>query len=233
MRWLNRDPIEELDGGNFYSFVLNRALYCFDKLGLYRWVAIYYSRADQPEFRRAAETYKREIERNKTFNPKCDSVIIKGALTANEFLKVWEEINTETRKEGDQYKIKSLHIFTHSGPGRLFLRGTSLNASNIVALAKLNWAPGGTAVCHGCNTGVQDEDGTSVAKSLAAGQGVQALGQTGFSQFSEDPNRRTWFTRVDGDSPKVYLWSYGGGGSSWTFGPARTPQTEQPPKEAK
>ena len=233
MRWLNRDPAGEMDGGNLYSFVHNRATYCFDKFGLYRWVAIYYSRADQPEFRRAAETYKREIESNKAFNPKCDSVIIKGALTANEFLKVWGEIDNETKKEGSQYKIKSLHIYTHSGPGRIFLRGTLLNASNIASLTKLNWTTGGNVVCHGCNSGIHDEDGNSVAKSLATGQGVRALGQTGFSQFSEDPNRRTWFTRVDGDSQNVYLWSYGDGGPSWTFGQARTPQTEQPPTEVK
>ena len=78
MRWLTRDPIEELDSSNLYLFVWNRPSCCVDKLGLYRWVAVYYSRLDQPEFRRAAETYKREIERDKSFNPKCDCVLIKG-----------------------------------------------------------------------------------------------------------------------------------------------------------
>ena len=233
MRWFNRDPMEEDGGGNLYSFVLNRVPYCLDKLGLYRWVAIYYSRFDQPEFRRAAETYKNEIERSSTFNSKCDSVIIKGALTADEFRKVWGEVNNETRKEGNQYKIKSLHIFTHSGPGRLFLYGTSLNASTMEALTRLNWAAGGHVICHGCSTGVHDEDGNSVAKSLAAGQGVRSLGQTGFAQFSENLNRRTWFTRVDSDSQNVYLWSYGDGGPTWTFGKARTPKIEYPPKEGK
>ena len=233
MRWLTRDPIGELDGGNLYSFVINRVPYCIDKFGLYRWVAIYYSRSDQPEFKRAAETYKREIERSKTFNPKCDCVIIKGALTSEEFRNVWGEIINETRFDGDQYKIKSLHIYTHSGPGAIFLRGTSLNASEIVALPRLNWSEGGSVVCHGCNTGVHDEDGNSVAKSLAEGQGVQALGQTGFAQFSESPIRRTWFTRVDVDSQNVYLWSYGDGGPSWTFGMARTPQRAQPSKGGK
>ena len=231
MRWLTRDPIEELDSSNLYLFVWNRPSCSVDKLGLYRWVAIYYSRTDQAEFRRAAETYKREIERNKSFNPKCDSVLIKGALTADEFRKVWDAINSETKKDGDQYKIKSLHIFTHSGPGALFLRGTSLWSSDISALPKLNWATGGNVVCHGCNTGIHDEDGNSVAKSLAAGQGVPAQGQTGFAQFSESAIRRTWFTRVDANSQDVYLWSYGDGGQSWTFGMARSPQTELPPKE--
>ena len=70
-------------------------------------------------------------------------------------------------------------------------------------------------------------------KSLAAGQGVQSLGQTGFAQFSENPNRRTWFTRVDSDSQSVYLWSYGDGGPRWTFGEARAPQIEHPPKEGR
>ena len=78
---------------------------------------------------------------------------------------------------------------------------------------------------------VGDEDGNSVAKSLAIGQGVPSQGQTGFAQFSENANRRTGFTRVGADSQDVYLWSYGDGGPSWTFGTARVPQTELPPKE--
>lgn len=106
-------------------------------------------------------------------------------------------------------------------------------SSDISALPKLNWATGGNVVCHGCNTGIYDEYGNSVAKSLAAGQGVPVQGQTGFSQFSESAIRRTWFTRVDAKSQDVYLWSYGDGGPSWTFGMARTPQTELPPKEEK
>jgi hypothetical protein len=233
MRWLNRDPIEEWDGGNLYSFLRNAPTCYIDKFGLYRWVVIYYSRPDQPEFRRAAETYKREVERSRLFSRKCDYVIMKGALTAEEFKKAWKEIDALTRKEGSKYKIKSLHIFSHSSPGVLFLRGTMLESSDIEALPKLNWLTDGNIVCHGCNTGIYDGHGDSVAKSFATGQGVIAQGQTGFAQFSENARRRTWWTRVDSDSKNVYLWSYGDGGHDWTFGDARSPQTEHPPREGR
>ena len=121
-----------------------------------------------------------------------------------------------------------MHIFTHSGLGMLYLRESSLNPSMIRALPRLNWAKDGKVVCHGCNTGLHDEDGNSVAKSFSAGQGVDAWGQTGFSQFSENNKRRWWFTRVDGNSQDVYLWSYGNGGRRSTFGSARPPQIEKP-----
>ena len=213
-----------------YGFVDNRISFGFDKLGLYRWVAIYYSRADQPEFRRAAETYIRKVTRSKNFNSTCDGVIIKGALTAEEFSSVWDEIKRQTDRIGNQYKIKSLHIFTHSGPGMLHLRESSLNHSRIKALPRLNWAKDGKVVCHGCNTGIHDEDENSVTRSLSEGQGVDSWGQTGFSQFSKNPKRRSWFTRVDGNSQDVYLWSYGNGGRKWTFGSARPPQIDKPTK---
>ena len=228
MRWLNRDPIEERGGLNLYSMCRNCPVFHVDKLGLYRWVVIYYSRADQAEFRSAAETYRREIEQRSDFNPICDSVIVKGALTTSDFCNAWNDINKATNKPGDKYKIKSLHIFSHSGPGALFLRGTTLSSKQIMAMPRLNWASDGTIVCHGCNTGVHDKDNTSVAKSFAVGQGVLSQGQTGFAQFSENPHRRTWFTRVDGNSKNVYLWSYGDGGPSWTFGDVRPPQVEYP-----
>jgi hypothetical protein len=53
-------------------------------------------------------------------------------------------------------------------------------------------------------------------------------GQTGFSQFSENPQKRTWFTRVDAGSNDVYLWSFGDGGPKWTFGAARPTNDERP-----
>ena len=82
----------------------------------------------------------------------------------------------------------------------------------------------------GENGGIHDEDGNSVARSFANIQGVPAMGQSGYSQFSESSVKRSWFTRVDSGSKNVYLWSYGDGGPEVTFGEARKPIVEQPPK---
>ena len=103
-----------------------------------------------------------------------------------------------------------------------------MSSGEIQKLPRLNWASDGSVVNHGCNSGLHDEDGNSVAKSFAKGQGVLSKGQTGFSQFSENPQKRTWFTRVDAGSNDVYLWSFGDGGPKWTFGAARPTNDERP-----
>lgn len=58
---------------------------------------------------------------------------------------------------------------------------------------------------------------------IRKGQGVVGVGQSGFSQFSTSPLKRSWFTRVGPLSLDVYLWSYGDGGQFHTFGDRRTP----------
>ena len=79
-------------------------------------------------------------------------------------------------------------------------------------------------VCHGCNSGKQSWDDISIAEAFATGQGVSAEGQTGYSQFSTSPDKRSIFTRVSDSSDSVYLWSYGDGGKNFTFGDKRDPK---------
>lgn len=220
-RWTTRDPIEERGGENLYAFCSNDPVDSIDFLGLKRWIMFYYSVQGQGEFRRAAETAKRNIEGGSSFNPKCDAVILKGASSATEFQAAWVAAQSETSGSAPELKVEAVHLFTHSGPGAIYLRGGSLNARQIQELPKLNWSENGRVVAHGCNSGVWNDEKESVAGSFAKGQGVTAWGQSGFSQFSERPDRRTLFSRVGADSRSVYLWSYGDGGREWTFGEAR------------
>ena len=230
-RWTTRDPIEEEDSPNLYQFVKNNPLLFIDPLGLRRWIMFYYSRLDQGEFKRAAETAKRDIENRSDFNSKCDAVLMKGALSAADFQTAWASAKNETTGSDPNLKVQEVHLFTHSGVGMLHLLNSSLSASQITELPQLNWADSGRVVAHGCLSGVWDGSGDSVAGSFANGQGVQALGQTGFSQFSESAFRRTIFSRVGPDSKTVYLWSYGDGGPTFTYGLARPPQVFNPKEE--
>lgn len=227
-RWTTRDPIEEKGGVNLYAFCENDPINSIDLWGLKRWIMFYYSAQGQGEFRRAAETAKRDLERNPSFNPKCDAVILKGASTVDEFKAAWAAAQSETSGNAPELKVEAAHMFTHSGPGSVYLRGGSMQAPQIQKLPKLNWAANGRVVAHGCNSGVWNKKGESVAGSFAKGQGVIAEGQSGYSQFSERPDRRTWFSRVGADSKSVYLWSYGDGGQKWTFGDARPPNVFSP-----
>ena len=229
-RWTTRDPIDEKDSPNLYQFVGNNPLLFIDPFGLRRWIMFYYSRLDQGEFKRAAETAKRDVESKPDFNAKCDAVLLKGALSAADFQAAWASAKKETSGSDPNLKVQEVHLFTHSGVGKVFLLDSSVSASQITELPQLNWADTGRIVAHGCNSGVWDGNGDSVAGSFANGQGVRAEGQTGFSQFSESAFRRTIFSRVGPDSKTVYLWSYGDGGRKRTFGLARPPQVFHPQK---
>jgi len=223
-RWLSRDPIGERGGINLYAFVDNDAINSFDLLGLVRYILLYYSRADQTAFKRAAETMKRDIEAGKSFDPKCDKVILKGALTAQDFIDAWNAAKKETDGDDPNLKVREVRVFSHSGPGTIYMKGSSLDAKQISSLAGLNWVDGGgEVICHGCNSGVNNAAGESVSGSFGQGQGVEAQGQTGYSQFSEKNYKRGWFTRIGSGSKSVYLWSFGDGGKDNTFGTARPP----------
>ena len=230
-RWMSRDPMGEEGGLNLYAACDNDiVLYC-DVIGLYRWIAIYYSKPDSPEFQRAAETYKQEIENLQSFNKSCDEVMLKGVQTIQDFRDVWNEINIMVAKEEPQFLVKEIHIFSHAGQGSLYFYRSSLHSCDIEELPKLNWAVEGLIVCHGCNTGICTPNGDSIAKSFALSQGVPTQGQTGYAQFSTIKEKRTLFTRVDENSKKVYLWSFGDGGKEYTYGDARNPAEEQPQQE--
>ena len=230
-RWTTRDPIGEEDSANLYQFVGNNPLLFIDPFGLRRWIMFYYSAPGREACRQAAETAKREVEKRSGFNSKCDQVLLKGVVSATDFQSVWEDTRRETSGSDPNLKVEEVHLFTHSAEGEILLLNSSLSARQIVELPQLNWSDSGRVVAHGCNSGIWDANGDSVAGSFANGQKVRALGQTGFSQFSESASRRTIFSRVGPDSKTVYLWSYGDGGRRFTYGMARPPQVFSPKEE--
>lgn len=211
MRWLTEDPIGVDGGMNLYAFCENNSIQYVDCLGLYLWYVLYYDEnKGGSNFKRAAETRKNEIERSKTFNSKCDSVEIYSIRTTNDFFSVWSTLNAHSRKKSKRitrYQVKGLYLFTHSGPGRLFLHNSTATASQIKRLPSLNWAASAEIQCLGCNSGVENGFGESLAGSFYESQNVPTLGQVASSSFSSNPNAKSKWGVVLGFSD-VYLWAF-------------------------
>lgn len=98
-------------------------------------------------------------------------------------------------------------MFTHSGPGRLFLHNSTATASQIKRLPSLNWAASAEIQCLGCNSGVENGFGESLAGSFYESQNVPTLGQVASSSFSSNPNAKSKWGVVLGFSD-VYLWAF-------------------------
>ena len=216
-RWLSRDPIEEEGGVNLYAMCGNDAVNGIDYLGLKRWYMFYYSNNDQPAFKLAAETAKREIERSLSFRKNCDIVVLHGVLTDMDFVSRWNSMLKDGLKEKFG-KVQEVRIFTHSGIGRIFMYETAVTEKRVLSLDVAEWETDGRVVLHGCFSGVGGI--YSLASIFAERQGVIAEGQAGASSFSTSRDFRAWYTRVGSFSQSAYLWSYGDGSRTNTFGHA-------------
>ena len=213
--WPSRDPIQERGGVNLYGFVGNNGIGRIDKLGLVTYFAIYYSNSKKDpdaSFKRAAETWKKDRESQKDFNPACDEVILKAAKTENEFITAWAEIKAEVEARKttlpDDYKIAEGAVFVHGGWGTLYFvpdSGTTpsdgeLNAAEQKSLDGLQWAEGSFLSLHACNSA--SGGASSTAQNFADKQGVLTRGEDGFAYFSESENS---YVEINSSSKSVYL----------------------------
>jgi hypothetical protein len=117
--------------------------------------------------------------------------------TASEFVQEWNALI----KSGKP--IDNIAIFTHGSKGALEFLNSTLPASEIATLPKLNYTDAAqtTVELHSCNSGL----GTpSAAKAFAQSQNVRATGMDGYSDFSES---KSSFVRNEG-SGNLYLNAY-------------------------
>ena len=129
----------------------------------------------------------------------------------------WNQFAIQSRKESNasnRYKVKALHLFTHSGLGQLYLHKEALSAQHLQKLKRLNWADGAELVCHGCSSGVENKFGNSVAGSFYKSQKISTLGQAAASSFSSEPNTKSKWGVVFGTSTDVYLWAFDSDGNA-------------------
>ena len=139
-----------------------------------------------------------------------DAVEMYSIQTANDFFSVWTTLNAHSRrksKRATRYQVKGLYLFTHSGAGELYLRNSKAQAFQIKKLSSLNWAAKAEIHCLGCNSGVENASGDSLAGSFYESQKVPAIGQSALSSFSSNPNKKSKWGVVLGFSD-VYLWAF-------------------------
>lgn len=190
------------------------------------YFAIYYPVEDDA-FKRAAETWRREVEQRPSYHKGIDVIMIEEAGTEKQFEKAWRKIaersNENSGAKGVERdlpgaKVVEGHLFTHASKqtddwdGLEFpdapegKRGErTVTRKEIAEYPVLDWAQDGFLVLHGCNTGLKGKRKWTPAQAFADRQKVKTFGQSGYAYFSQ----KGWmWERIDKESPEVYLWAY-------------------------
>jgi hypothetical protein len=173
---------------NRYVYVWNNPLKYVDPDGERVYVVAYTTGNSEgdDEFRRAAETRADEIRKSKGFNPKKDTVLVKGVKTKEDFKDLLKTANGLEKTFG---KVAQISLYSHSGEdkGPVFHDGggspTQFEKSELAAL-KVNWSGSGTARFYGCNTA------QNFCQNFANAQRKTAYGYDRSAYFSSDPKKR-------------------------------------------
>ena len=149
------------DGMNLYQYVGSSPSFGLDPEGTKTYVSIYYKDSNQ-SFKRASDTWAREVKNRPQWDSHCDVVIQKEVSTTHGFITAWGDINTDVKnrikKFPDDQRIPEMTLFIHaSNKGRVagleFGDGT-LEKKYIKSLVKLDWTDDGLIDLHGCYTGL-------------------------------------------------------------------------------
>lgn len=214
-RFLSVDPVLQVKRAmqspqlwNRYSYALNNPLIYTDPTGKTVYVVMHTvgNAEGDDEFRRAAMTRAAQIRAQKGFDPKKDTVLVRGVASKESFAKVIKEANGLQSTFG---KVGQVNMFSHGGPahGPMFQQGTASQSQDpgFLASVRVNWDRGGSACFFACNSGV------NFTQMYATAQGVSAYGYEASASFSSTPNE---WSLIRSTGP-VYLiqtsgWSNGG-----------------------
>jgi RHS repeat-associated protein len=198
-RWTSSDPfnpilhaenttefheyLEQPQNWNRYTYVWNTPLRLVDPVGEDVYVVTYTvgNSSGDAEFKRAAETRASEIEHQKGFDPKKDTVLVRGVGTKGDFNAALKEANGMEKQFG---KVGEVDLFSHSGPAEGPVlhdehgKGVQFTQSELSGL-KVNWAAGAQARFYGCNS-------ANFAQAFANAQRVPSYGYTKWADFSSD-----------------------------------------------
>ncbi len=138
------------------------------------------------ELRRAAETRAQEIQKMKGFDPKKDTVLLRGVKTKDDFKDLLKDAGLLEKTYG---KVGQVSLFSHSGVGDgPVFHDTSGRAAQFtkseLATLKVNWSGSAEAKFYGCNTA------QNFCQNFANAQGVSAYGYDRYAYFSSNPRKR-------------------------------------------
>jgi RHS repeat-associated protein len=194
--------LEQPQNWNQYAYVWNNPLKHTDPNGEKVYVVTYTTGNSEGDesFKRAAETRAAEIRKQKGFDSKKDTVLLKGVYSKDDFKNVLKEANSLDKKFG---KVEQVTLFSHAGEGQgpVFhdsrLGGSSTQFTNQeLAGLKVNWSGSASASFIGCNTGI------NFAQNFANAQGVTTYGYDKYAYFS---SRRDKMVPDPGPRDPVYL----------------------------
>ena len=205
-RWMSPDPltVQLLKKDSFlvhlnnpqswdkYSYVGANPLNSVDPIGLDTYVVLYTTgnSIGQDEITRSAQTQADEIRKRDDFDPKEDTVILKGVKSREDFVNALKAANTATEDWGP---IAELDTYSHSGfdglsfhedsaKGPLNPNGVAqMSDKEISSLPKLNWEQDADANFYGCHT-------AHFASEFAKAEQVKSFGSSDFMYFSSNPN---------------------------------------------
>jgi RHS repeat-associated protein len=173
---------------NRYAYAINNPMVYTDPTGESVFLVTYTTgnvNSDE-ELRRAAYTRAIAIRNQKGFDPRKDTVLVRGVGSVADFGKAVEEANGLGSKFGGMHELS---LFSHSGryDGPIFhdARGNEQNLDWRTLDFNVNWESGGSARFYGCTTAA-----SGFAKAFAHAQSVPAYGFGHHTYFSSDPNER-------------------------------------------
>ena len=174
---------------NRYAYVWNNPLKYTDPTGENVYVVTYTTgnSVGDDEFRRAAETRAEEIRKQKGFDPKKDTVLVRGVYSKQDFKDVLKEANGLEKQYG---KVEQVSLYAHAGTDHGPVlhnpqtgKGDQFTQQELSSL-RVNWSGSASAYFYGCHTGV------NFAQNFANAQGVPTYGYNEYAYFSSKPDKR-------------------------------------------
>jgi len=213
--FISRDPLGFVDGKSVYQGWF-AAHYLIDPYGLRIFFIFYYLNSETDSnrsFNRAAQTRKREIEKNKN---DCDKVIMLPYTYKDEFISYF---NLLPNMPDAIYKddtccdrcIQEISIFGHGDQTGLFFypkfkgdTDTSFSAPTEMSKLpnKMNFCGDADIVLHSCSSGAWNGD-KDLTYYFGSYFGVTVIGEKGGSVFSEEEGH---FNRDNWAEPDEDLW---------------------------
>jgi RHS repeat-associated protein len=177
---------------NKYVYTWNNPLRYVDPDGENVYVVAYTtgnSHGDD-EFRRAAETRAAEIRGQKGFDPKKDTVLVRGVMSKADFKGLIADANALDKTFG---KVQEVDLVAHNqndkdAAGPVFhsqpgYGHTELFSQSELSQMKVNWSGSASASIIGCRTAL------AFTQMFANAQGVPTAGYERYAYFSSSRSR--------------------------------------------